>query len=89
MKPKRASVREVGAELKYARLLWPPLSPRAYSNSRPLSVMLLNFSSSAALFSFCLQSFQAPESFPTSLYFVTSGQNIGASATGLLMNIQG
>ena len=44
---------------QYARLLWPPLSPRAYSNSRLLSVMLLNVSSSAALFSFCLQSFPA------------------------------
>ena len=44
--------------LQHARLLWPPLSPRALSNSCPLSQWCyLTISSSAAPFSLCLQSF--------------------------------
>ena len=52
-------------------------------------------SSSAAPFPFCLQSFQASESFPMSWLFTSGGQSIRASASAsasasvLLMNIQG
>ena len=36
----------------------------------------------------CLQSFPAPESFPTSQFFTSGGQSIGASASVLPVNIQ-
>ena len=51
----------------------------------------LTISSSATLFSFCLQSFPALGSFPVSQLFESGGQRIGASpsASVLLMNIQG
>ena len=39
--------------------------------------------------SYCLQSFPASGSFPMSQFFVSGGQSIGASASVLLMNIQG
>ena len=42
-----------------------------------------NISSSAALFSFCLQSFPASESFTMSHLFISGGQSIGASASVL------
>ena len=47
--------------------------------------------SSAAVFSFCIQSFPASGSCPVSQLFVSGGQSIGASASAsvLLMNIQG
>ena len=45
-------------------------------------------SSSVILFS-CLQSFPASESFPSSHLFASGGQNIGASASVLLMDVQG
>ena len=47
-------------------------------------------SSPDTLFSFCLQSFPASESFPMSLFFISGGQSIGvsASASVLPMNIQ-
>ena len=50
----------------------------------------LTILSSAALFSFCLQSFPASESFPMSWLFASGGQNIGASALAsvLPMNLQ-
>ena len=70
--------------------LCPSLSPRVCSNSYPLSWWCyLTISSSAAPFSFCLQSF--PGSFPVSQLFASDGQSIGASASALvfLMNIQG
>ena len=44
--------------------------------------------SSAALFSFCLQSSQASGSFPMSWLFASGGQSIGTSALVLPMNIQ-
>ena len=53
------------------------------------SVMLSNHLFSAALFSSCLQSFPAPGSFPVSGLFASAGQNIGVSASVLIMNIQG
>ena len=48
-------------------------------------------SSSAALVFFCLQSFPASRSFPTSQLFSSCGQSIGASASALVfpVNIQG
>ena len=51
----------------------------------------LIIASSAALFSFCLQSFLASGSFPISHLFASGGQSIGAlaSASVLPMNIQG
>ena len=61
------------------------------SNSCPLSPWhYLIISSSATPFSFCLQSFPASRSFPTSQLFTSSGHCIraSASATVLPMNIQ-
>ena len=51
----------------------------------------LTISSSAAPFSFCLQSCPASGSFPVSQFFTSGGQNIGAltSASILPMYIQG
>ena len=48
-------------------------------------------SSSAANFSFCLQSFSASESFPVSCLFTSRGQSVGiwTSATVLPVNVQG
>ena len=48
-------------------------------------------SSSAILFSFCLQSFPASGTFPMSLLFASGGQSIGASASASVfpMSIQG
>ena len=65
---------------------------RVRSNSWPLSQWCyLTISSSATLFSFCLQSFPASGSFPMSRHFASSSQSIGASASTsvLPMNIQG
>ena len=63
---------------------------RVRSNSWPLSQWCyLTISSSAALFSFCLQSFPASGSLPMSQLFTSGGQSIGASASVLPMNIQG
>ena len=79
-------------ELQHTRLLWPPLSPRFCSNSCPLCWWYyLAISSSAISFSFCLQSFPGPESFPISWLFGSGGQSIGASASVSVfpMNIQG
>ena len=77
--------------LQYARLPFPSLYPGVCLNSCPLSQWCLTISSSAALFSFCFQSFPASGSFPVSWLFMSGGQNIGASASAsvLLMNIQG
>ena len=78
--------------LQQGRLPCPLLSPRAYSDSCPLSWWCyLTISSSAVLFSFCLQSFPASESFPMSQFFTSGGQSIRASASAsvLPVNIQG
>ena len=56
--------------LQHSRLLCPPLSPRVYSNSCPLSwSCYLTISSYAAPSSFCLQSFPASGSFLLSWLF--------------------
>ena len=77
--------------LQCARLSWPSLFPRVCSNSCPLSWWCyLTISSSAALFSFCLQSLPASGSFPMSRLFASSDQSVrvSTSASVLTMNIQ-
>ena len=77
--------------LQHARLPCPSQSPRVCSNLCPLSWWChLNISSSAALFSFCLQSFPASGSFLMIWLFASGGQSIGASvSTSVLpVNIQ-
>ena len=77
--------------LQHARLPCPKTSPRACSNSCPLSWWCHpTISSSVTLFSSCLQSFPASGSFPMSWAFTSSGQSIGASASASVppMNIQ-
>ena len=68
--------------LQHSRLPCPSLSPRVCSNSCPLSQWCyLTISSSATLFSFCLQSFPASESFPMNQFFTSGGQSVGATAS--------
>ena len=77
---------------QHARLPCPSLSPRVCSGSCPLSWWCsLTISSSAAFFSFCLQSFPESRSFPMSQLFASGGRNISASvsASTFPMNIQG
>ena len=77
--------------LQYARLPCPSPTPRAYSNSCPLSQWCHpTISSSFIPFSFHLQSFPVSGSFPKSQFFTPYGQSIGisASASVLPMNIQ-
>ena len=82
--------------LKHTRLPCSSPTPRACSNSCPLSwwwhptiSSSVILSSSVIPFSSCLQSFP-PGPFPTSQFFTSSGQSIGvsASASVLPMNIQ-
>ena len=78
--------------LQHARHPCPSLSLGVCSNSCPLSQWCyLIISSSAALFSFCLQSLPASRYFPVSQLFASDGQNIGAlaSASVFSMNTQG
>ena len=85
-------VRLLGSHgLQHARPLCPLPSPRACSNSCPLSQRCHpTISSSAIPFSSRLQSFPASGSFPVSEFFALGGQSIGASASAsvLPMNIQ-
>ena len=76
--------------LQHARLSCPSLSPAVCSNSYPLNWWwYLTISSSATLFSFCIQSFPASGSFPMSHFFASGSQSIRASASPVLpMNIQ-
>ena len=76
--------------LQHARLPCPSPTPRAYSNSGPLSRWCHpTISSSVVPFS-RLQSFPASGSFPMSQPFTSGGQSIGVSALAsvLLMNTQ-
>ena len=78
-------------ELQQARLPCPSPTPRACSNSCPLSQSChTTISSSVIPFSSQLQSFPASRSFQMSQFFTSGGQSIGASpsATVLPMNIQ-
>ena len=77
--------------LQHTRPPCPSQTPRAYSNSCPLSWWCHpTISSSVVPFSSHLQSFPASESFPRSQFFVSGGQSIGVSASAsiLPMNIQ-
>ena len=78
--------------LQKARLPCPSPTPRACSNSCPLSRWChLTISSSKALFSSCSQSFPTWGSFPMSQLFASGSQSVGASASAsvLPMNVQG
>ena len=77
--------------LQHARLPCPSPTPRAYSNSCPLSQWCHPIISSFIIpFSSCLHSFPAPGSFPMSQFFTSGGQSIGVSASVsvLPVNIQ-
>ena len=77
--------------LQHARLPCPSPTPRAWSNSCPLSQWCHPTSSSSVVpFSSWLQSFPTSGSFPMSQFFTSGGQRIGvwASASVLPMNIQ-
>ena len=72
--------------LKHARLPCRSLSPGDCSYSCPLSHWCcLITSSSATIFSFCLQSFPSSVSFPMSRLFPSGGQSIGASASASVL----
>ena len=77
--------------LPHARLPCPSPTPRACSNSCPLSWWCHpTISSSVVPFSSHIQSFPALGSFPMSQFFASGGQSIGASASAsvLPMNTQ-
>jgi len=77
--------------LKHTRPPCPSPTPRACSNSCPLSWWYHStISSSVVPFSSCLQSFPASWSFQMSQFFASGGQSIGVSALAsvLPMNIQ-
>ena len=77
--------------LQHAMLPCPSPTPRACSNSCPLSQWCHpTISSSVIAFSSFLQSFPASGSFPKSQLFSSGGQSIGPSASTsvLLMDIQ-
>ena len=67
----------------------PSPTPRAYSNSCPLSQWCHPTISSSVIPFSCLQSFPASGSFPMSWLFASGGENIGASSSVLPVNIQG
>ena len=76
--------------LQHTRIPCSSPSPSVCSNSCLLSQRCHPaISSSAALFSSCLQSFPASGSFQMSQLLSLGGQNIGASASILPMNVQG
>ena len=78
--------------LQHARLPCPSPTPRACSNSNPLSWWChKTISSSVMPFSSCLQSFPTSESSPMSQFVASGSQSIGASASAsvLPVNIQG
>ena len=77
--------------LQHARLPCPSPTPRAYSNSCPLSWWChLTIASSVIPFFSYPQSFPASESFQMKQFFTSGGQSIGVSALAsvLPMNIQ-
>ena len=79
--------------LQHTRLPCPLLSPRACSNSCPLTSQQCHktISSSVVPFSSCLQSFLPSGPFAVSQLFASCGQSIGASVSASvpLMNTQG
>ena len=77
--------------MQHARLPCPSPTPRACSNSCPLSRWCHpTISSSVVPFSSCLQYFPASGALPLSQLFTSGGQSIGASASAsvLPMSIQ-
>ena len=68
---------------EHARTLCPSQTPRACSNSCPLSQWCHPAISSSVISFSCLQSFPASGSFPRSQLFASGGQSIGASASVL------
>ena len=77
--------------MQHASLPCPSPTPRAYSNSCPLSQRYHpTISSSVVPFSSCLGSLPASGSFPMSQFFSSGGQSIVvlASTSVLPMNIQ-
>ena len=76
--------------LQHTRLSCPSPSPRVCSNSCPSSRWCHpSISSSATLFSTCLQSFPASGSFLVSQLLTSGSKSIGASVSILSMNIKG
>ena len=72
--------------LQHTRLPCPSPTPRACSNSCPLSQQCHStISSSVIPFSSCLQSLPALGSFPMSQLFASGGQSIGASASASVL----
>ena len=68
--------------LQHARPPCPSLFPGVCPSSCPSSAWCYpTISPSVALFSFCLQSFPASQSFPMSWLFASGGPRIGASAS--------
>ena len=76
--------------LQHTRLSCPSPTPRACSDSCPLSRWCHpNSSSSVIPFSSCLQLLLVSGFFPMSQFFPSGGQSIGVSASSVLpMNIQ-
>ena len=77
--------------LQHTRPPCPSPTPRACSNSHPLSQWCHpTISSSAVPFSSRIQSFPASGSFPMSQFFTLGGQSIGTSASASVLpkNIQ-
>ena len=75
--------------LQHTRLPCPSLSPRFCSHLWPLGWWCyLTISSSAALFSSCLQSSPTSGPFTMSQLFTSGGQSCRAAASVLPMNIQ-
>ena len=76
--------------LQHTRLPCPSPTPRAYSNSCPLSPWCLLTISFSVIPLSHLQSFSASGSFQRSQFFSSGGQSIGASALALVLptNIQ-
>ena len=73
-------------DLQHSSLPCPSLLPRVCSNSSSLSQWCHpTMSSSAAPFSFCLQSFPASQSFAMICLFTSGGQSIGASASASVL----
>ena len=76
-------------ELQHSRPLCPSPTPRACSNSCPSSWWCHPTISSSVVFFYCIKSFLASGSIPTSQFFTPCGQIIGvsASASVIPMNI--
>ena len=75
--------------LQHPRLPCPSPSPRACSNTCPLSLWCHPTKSSFVVpFFFCLQNFPVSGSPSVTQIFSSGGQNIGVSASALQMNIR-